>query len=67
MRYLGEEGIKIRRYIVVRILKRFRESGFFIDKLLTGCKLFLFKEYLDFIDVKMEENDEFIVIGRSCY
>ena len=67
VRHLGEEGIKIRRHTAARILKRFRESGSLIDKSPTGRKPYLSKEHLDFIDAKMEENDELTATGRSCY
>lgn len=35
-----------------------------VDKLILGRKLKVLSEYLDFIDVKMEENDKLILFGK---
>lgn len=65
---LQEEGIKIRRQTVARILKKYKDSGSLADKVSNGRKPILSMEQLNFIDAKMEENDELTAIGEgsSC-
>lgn len=62
---LQNEGIKIRRQTVARILKQFKENGTLADKTATGRRPTLTTEHMNLIDAKMEENDELTAIGKN--
>lgn len=65
VRYLQEDGIKIKRHTVGRILKEYKSSGFLVDKTAPGRQPILSLDQLNFIDAKMEENDELTSIGKT--
>ena len=65
VRQLHEENIKIRRQTVARILKKFKREGTLTDETVPGRKTILTREQLEFIDAKMEENDELTSIGET--
>ena len=65
MRHLQEEGIKTKLHTVGRILKQYKSSGSLADKTAPGWKPILSLDQLNFIDVKMEENDELTAIGKT--
>ena len=64
VRQLHEEGTNIRRHTVARILKQYKVNGSLADKRAPGRKPVLSMERLNFIDAKMEENDELTAIGK---
>ena len=55
---LQDEGIKIGRQTVARIVKRYNEDGSLADKPAPGGKPILTLENMTFIKEKMEANDE---------
>ena len=65
VRQLRDEGIKIRRQTVARILKKYNEDGSLADKPASGRKPILTLEQMTFIDEKMEANDELAAIGKN--
>lgn len=65
VRQLKEEGIKIRRQTVARIIKQFKECGSLTDKPAPGRTPVLTREHMDFIDAKLEENDELTAVGKT--
>ena len=60
-----QEGIKIKRHTVSRILKEYKSSGSLADKTAPGRKPILSLDQLNFIDAKLEENDELTAIGKT--
>lgn len=46
------------------ILKKYKREGIIVDKAGSGRKFILIREQMEFIDVKMEKNDELIFIGE---
>lgn len=64
VRQLQDEGIKIRRQTVARILTKYKECGSLADKTPPGRKPVLSIEQMNFVDAKMEENDELTAIGK---
>ena len=68
MRELGREGIKITRKTVGKFFKKFRDKDFALcDLPRCGRPKSLQQRHLDFIDTKMEENDELTAIGKYSY
>ena len=67
VRHLHDEGIRIRRQTVARILKRYKEDGSLADKPASGRKPILTLEQMTFIDEKVEANDELTAIGTNFY
>lgn len=65
VRQLQDEGIKIRRQTVARIIKRYNEEGSLADKPASGRKPILTLEQMTFIDEKMEANDELTAVGKN--
>ena len=65
VRQLQQEDIKIRRQTVAKILKQFRECGTLADKPAPGRKLIVSMQHLDFIDAKLEVNDELTAVGKK--
>ena len=65
VRQLQDEGIKIRRQTVARIIKRYKEDGSLADKPATGRKPILTLEQMTFIDEKIEANDELTAAGKN--
>ena len=65
VRQLQQEDIKIRRQTVAKILKQFRECGTLADQPAPGRKPIVSMQHLDFIDAKLEENDELTVVGKK--
>ena len=65
VRQLQDEGIKIRRQTVARIIKRYKEDGSLADKPPLGRKPILTLEQMTFIDEKMEANDELTAVGKD--
>ena len=65
VRELQEENIRIRRQTVARILKKYKREGTIADKAGPGRKPILTREQMEFIDAKMEENDELTSIGET--
>ena len=66
VRQLQEEGFKIRRQTVARIIKQFKDCGSLTDKPPPGRESVITREHLDFIDAKLEENDELTAPGKKC-
>ena len=54
VRQLQDEGIKIRRQTVAKIIKKYNEEGSLADKPASGRKPVLTMEQMTFIDEKME-------------
>lgn len=69
VRQLQDEGIKIRRQTVARIVttryKRYNEDGSLADKQASGRKPILTLEQMTFIDEKMGANDELTAVGKN--
>ena len=65
VRQLQDEGIKIRRQTVARIIKKYNEEGSLADKPASGRKPVLTMEQMTFIDEKMEANDELTAVGKN--
>ena len=65
VRQLQQEDIKIRRQTVAKILKQFRECGTLADKPAPGRKPIVSMQHLDFIDAKLEVNDELTAVGKK--
>lgn len=65
VRHLQEEGIKITRQAVARILKQYKETGSLADKTAPGREPTLSREVMNFMDAKMEENDELTSVGKD--
>lgn len=66
VRQLQEEGFKIRRQTVARIIKQFKDCGSLTNKPAPGRESVITREHLDFIDAKLEENDELTAPGKKC-
>ena len=65
---LRREGIKITRKTVGKFFKRFRDEDFALcDLPRCGRPKSLQQRHLDFIDTKMEENDELTAAGKYKY
>ena len=64
VRQLKEEDTKITRQTVAKVLKKYRGSETLADKTAPGRQPILTREHMDFIDSKMEENDELTSIGK---
>ena len=58
-------SIKIRCQAVAKILKQFRECGTLADKPAPGRKSIVSIQHLDFIDAKLEENDELTAVSKK--
>ena len=68
VRELSREGIKLARKTVGKFFKKFRDKDFALcDSPRCGRPKILQQRHLDFIDTKMEENDELTAIGKSRY
>ena len=65
VRQLKEEDTRITRQTVAKVLKKYRESRTVADKTAPGRQPILTREQMDFIDSKMEENDELTSIGKT--
>ena len=65
VRQLKDEGIKIRRQTVAKIIKRYNEDGSLADKPRSGRKPILTLQQMTFIDEKMEANDELTAVGKN--
>ena len=65
VRQLKEEDMRITRQTVAKVLKKYRESGTLADKTAPGRQPNLTRDQMDFIDSKMEENDELTSIGKT--
>lgn len=59
---LQNKGIKIRCQTGARILMKYEECRYLVDKAPPGCKPVLLIEQMNFVDVKMEGNDELTTI-----
>ena len=68
VRELSREGIKLARKTVGKFFKKFRDEDFGLcDSPCCGRPKILQQRHLDFIDTKMEENDELTAIGKYRY
>ena len=65
VRQFKEEDTRITRQTVAKVLKKYRESGTLADKTAPGRQPNLTRDQMDFIDSKMEENDELTSIGKT--
>lgn len=65
VRQLQKEGFKIRQHTVARIIKQFKECRSLTDKPAPGHESIVTREHLDFIDAKLEENDELPAPGKT--
>ena len=65
VRQLKEEDTRITHQTVAKVLKKYRESGTLADKTTPGRQPILTRQQMDFIDSKMEENDELTSIGKT--
>lgn len=65
VRQLKEEDTRITRQTVAKVLKKYRESRTVADKTAPGRQPILTREQMDFIDSKMEENNELTSIGKT--
>lgn len=67
VRQLKREGFQIRRHTVARIIKQYKECGGLTDKPAPGRESVVTREHLDFIDAKLEENDELTAPGKTLH
>ena len=68
VRELSRKGIKLARKTVGKFFKKFRDEDFALcDSPRCGRPKILQQRHLDFINTKMEENDELTAIGKSRY
>ena len=58
------EGITIYRCTISKLVKKFQRFGTLADKPKPGPKSKALDEHLNFIDAKMEENDELTSPGK---
>lgn len=65
VRQLQDEGIKIRRQTIARIVKRYNEDGSLADKQASGHKPILTLEQMTFIDEKMGANNKLTAVGTN--
>ena len=61
------EGITIYRCTISKLVKKFKQYGTMADKPIPGRKSKVLIEHFNFIDQKMEENDELTSPGKYCY
>ena len=66
VRQLQEEGFKIRRQTIARIIKQFKDCGSLTNKPPPGQESVITREHLGFIDARLEENDELTAPGKKC-
>ena len=58
------EGITVYRCTISKLVKKFTRYGTLADKPIPGRKSKVLSQHLDFIDAKMEENDELTSPGK---
>lgn len=58
------EGITVYHCTISKLVKKFTRYGTLADKLIPGRKWKILSQHLDFIDAKMEENDELMSPGK---
>lgn len=58
------EGITVYHCTISKLVKKFTQYGTLADKLIPGRKWKILSQHLDFIDAKMEENDELMSPGK---
>ena len=66
VRKLEEEEIRVSRQTISKIIKRFNHTGSLgTHTTNSGWKRSLCLEHANFIDAKMEENDEYTSVGKT--
>lgn len=58
-----EDGIKVDRRTVAKLLRKIKTNSSIADKIGTGRPSKFREEHFDFIDRKLEENDELTAAG----
>ena len=66
VRQLREEGFKIRRQTVARIIKKFKYCESLTDKPAPDREPVIRREHLDLINAKLEENNKLLASGKKC-
>lgn len=61
------EGITVYRGTISKLVKKFTRHGTLADKPIPGRKSTILSQHLDFIDAKMEENDELTSPGKFLF
>lgn len=62
---LKEDGVVISRQTVAKVVKTYRRYGYVPRKEKSGRKKKMLIEHLNFIDLKMGENDEYSSVGMT--
>ena len=60
------DGVSINRKTVAKLLRHLKTNTSIADKARSGRPSKLSQEHLDFIDQKLEENDELTAPGTVC-